>query len=210
MEDVLDVYHTPRDPQLPLVCLDEVCKQLLGEKQAPLPPRPGIPGREDYEYVRDGVASIFMVYAPLEGIRHTHVGPDGRRTARDYAECLRLIAEEWFPDAARIVLVLDNLNTHKMGSLYERFPAPQAKALADRFEVHYTPKHGSWLNMAECEISVLARQCLRRRIPDLDSLRAETSAWAKRRNAAGAKMSWQFDSAAARIKLQSLYPSIEV
>ena len=210
MEDVLDVYHRPRNPEFPLVCADEVCKQLLREKQAPLPPKPGIAGREDYEYVRDGVASIFLAYAPLEGIRQTYVGPDGRRTARDYAECLRLIAEEWFPDARRIILVQDNLNTHKMGSLYKRFAPARARALAARFEVHYTPKHGSWLNMAECEISVLARQCLKRRIGDLDTLRAESGAWARRRNESNAKMDWRFDTHKARIKLQSLYPSIQV
>jgi hypothetical protein len=210
MEQVLDVYHRARDPDSPLVCLDEVCKQLLREKQSPLRPRPGIAGREDYEYIRDGVASLFMVYAPLEGIRHTYVSPDGRRTARDYAECLRLIAEEWFPDAPRITLVQDNLNTHKMGSLYERYPAARARGLAARFELVYTPKHGSWLNMAECEISVLARQCLKGRIPDLESLRSETAAWESRRNQAGATTSWRFDSDTARIKLHSLYPSIEV
>lgn len=208
MEQVLDVYHRARDPESPLVCLDEVCKQLLREKEAALPPRPGIAGREDYEYIRDGVASLFMVYAPLEGIRHTYVGPDGRRTARDYAECLRLIAEEWFPGAPRITLVQDNLNTHKMGSLYERYPAARARELAARFELIYTPKHGSWLNMAECEISVLARQCLKRRIPDLDSLRNESVAWETRRNLAGATTCWRFDNDTARIKLHSLYPSI--
>lgn len=210
MEQVLDIYHRPRDPGRPLVCLDEVCKQLLGEKQEPLPPRPGIAGRQDYEYTRDGVASLFMVYAPLEGVRHTHVGPDGRRTARDYAECLRLIAEEWFPDAKRITLVQDNLNTHKMGSLYERYPASWARALASRFEFVYTPKHGSWLNMAECEISVLARQCLRTRIPNLEKLRSEAHAWERRRNSSGAVTKWRFTTERARTKLISLYPSIEV
>lgn len=210
MEQVLAIYHRAQDPGNPLVCLDEVCKQLLGEKREPLRPRPGIAGREGYEYTRDGVASLFMVYAPLEGVRHTYAGPGGRRTARDYAECLRPIAEEWFPDAGRITLAQDNLNTHKMGSLYERYPPSQARGLASRFELSYTPKHGSWLNMAECEISVLARQCLKRRIPDLDHLRAESGAWADRRNTAGATTHWRFNSGDARVKLQSLYPLIEV
>lgn len=206
MEDVLDVYTRPHDPARPLVCLDETSKQLTKETRAPFPMQPGQPARFDYEYERNGVASLFMVFAPLEGWRHAAVR--ARRTAIDYALVLRDLADTHVPKVDKIVLVQDNLNTHRPASLYEAFPAAEAKRIADRFEWHYTPKHGSWLNIAECELSVLARQCLDRRIPDQASLETEVTAWAQNRNNARAKTNWRFTSQDARIKLSQLYPQI--
>ena len=164
MENVLEVYHRPRDPERPLVCLDETSKQLIAETRAPIPAKPGKPARHDYEYERNGVANLFMMFAPLEGWRHVKVTE--RHTAIDYAHVLRELSDVHFPDAAKIVLVQDNLNTHKPASLYEAFPAAEARRLVERFEWHYTPKHGSWLDMAESELGVLTSQCLDRRIAD--------------------------------------------
>lgn len=207
MEDVLEVYARPHDPNVPLVCLDETSKQLVREVRAPQPAAPGRPACADYQYERNGVAALFMLVAPLEGWRH--VEPRAHRTRRDYAHCLRDLAEVHFPHAQRIVLVQDNLNTHSPASLYEAFPAAQARALTERFEWHFTPKHGSWLNVAEIELQVLARQCLDRRIPELDVLQREVAAWSVARNRTGADIDWRFTTADARIKLRKLYPTID-
>ena len=207
MEDVLEVYKRPQDPKRPLVCLDETSKQLIGEKTLPVAAAPGSPAHYDYEYVREGVANLFMIFAPLEGRRDVEVTE--HRAKKDYAECLRKLSDEVHPDADKIVLVQDNLNTHSPASLYEAFAPAEAKRLADRFEFHYTPKHGSWLNMAEIEFSILERQCLARRIASLEALRMETRAWTAARNAPGAKVNWRFTTEDARIKLKKLYPSIE-
>ena len=206
MEDVLEVYHRPYDAARPLVALDEASKQLVGEVVQPLPPGPGQPERFDYEYVRHGTANLFMVSEPLLGWRAVQVTE--RRTAKDYAEVLRWLAEDVHPDAEAIVLVQDNLNTHTLASLYEAFPPEQARRLAERFEVHYTPKHGSWLNVAEIELSVLARQCLDRRIASAEELRREVGAWQAERNERAVEVRWRFTTAEARIKLHRLYPSL--
>jgi hypothetical protein len=206
MEDVLEVYTRPYDPQRPLVCLDELPEQLLADKRPPLPLGPGQPLRVDYEYERCGTANLFLLYEPLGGQRW--VTATDQRTAIDWAHQIQDLVDIHYPDVERIVLVQDNLNTHTPGSLYEAFPPPEAKRLADKLELHYTPKHGSWLNMAEIELSVLSRQCLRRRIPDRATLQAEVTAWAARRNAAGGTVDWQFTTADARIKLKRLYPSV--
>lgn len=206
MEDVLAVYTRPHDPARPLVCLDETSKQLTRETRTPIPARPGRETRFDYEYERAGVASLFMLFAPLEGWRHVAVRE--RRTAIDYAHVLRDLADAHFPKADRITLVQDNLNTHARASLYEAFPPAEARRIAGRFDWRYTPRHGSWLNIAECELSVLARQCLDRRIPDRATLDTEIQAWAAKRNAASAKVKWRFTTDQARIKLRHLYPQI--
>jgi DDE superfamily endonuclease len=206
MEDVLEVYHRPYDARRPLVALDEASKQLVGETVEPIPAAPGQPARFDYEYVRNGTANLFMVSEPLLGWRAVQVTE--RRTAKDYAEVLRWLAEDVHPDAEVIVLVQDNLNTHTLASLYEAFPPGQARRLAERFEVHYTPKHGSWLNVAEIELSVLARQCLGRRIESAEELRREVAAWEAERNERGIEVRWRFTTAEARIKLHRLYPSL--
>jgi len=206
MEDVLEVYHRPYDEKRPLVALDEASKQLVGETVEPIPAAPGQPARYDYEYVRNGTANLFMVSEPLLGWRAVQVTE--RRTAKDYAEVLRWLAEDVHPDAEVIVLVQDNLNTHTLASLYEAFPPEQARRLAERFEVHYTPKHGSWLNVAEIELSVLARQCLGRRIGSAEELRREVAAWEAERNERGIEVRWRFTTAEARIKLHRLYPSL--
>lgn len=207
MEDVLEVYKRPYDPKRPVVCLDETSKQLVGEVAKPAPAAPGQVAHYDYEYVRNGVANLFMISEPLAGQRDVEV--TARRTKKDWAECVRKIADEMYPDAERIVLVEDNLNTHTPASLYEAFAPAQAKRLADRFEFHYTPKHGSWLDMAEIELGILGRQCLSRRIDNIDDLRRETKAWEATRNTAKTKVNWQFTTEGARIKLKRLYPSIE-
>jgi len=207
MEDVLEVYKRPYDPRRPVVCLDETSKQLIGEVATPGPAAPGQVAHYDYEYVRNGVANIFMIFEPLAGQRDVEV--TDRRTRKDYAECLRKVSDEMYPDAEVIVLVQDNLNTHSPASLYEAFEPAEAKRLTDRFEVHYTPKHGSWLDMAEIELSILTRQCLSRRIDNVDALRRETHAWEAARDSDHTKLNWQFTTADARIKLGRLYPSIE-
>jgi hypothetical protein len=206
MEEVLDVYHHPRDPACPLVCLDETSKQLIKETRVPIPAKPGRTARTDYEYERNGTANIFMLFAPLEGWRHVEV--TDRHAAIDYAHLLRDVSDRWFPDAAKIALVQDNLSTHKPASLYEAFPPAEARRLVERFEWHYTPKHGSWLNMAETELSVLSSQCLDRRIPGKDALIDEVSAWEAARNKHHAKADWQFTTENARVKLKRLYPSL--
>jgi hypothetical protein len=207
MEDVLEVYTRAYDPRRPLVCLDELPEQLLADTRGPLPQRPGQPQRVDYEYERCGTANLFLLCEPLAGQRW--VTATDRRTAVDWAHQIRDLVDVRYPDAERIVLVEDNLNTHTPGSLYEAFPPAEAKRLADKLELHYTPKHGSWLNMAEIELSVLSRQCLRRRIPDRATLQAEVTTWAAQRNAGGGKVDWQFTTEDARIKLKRLYPSVQ-
>jgi len=207
MEDVLEVYKRPYDPKRPVVCLDETSKQLIGEVATPVLSAPGQVAHYDYEYVRNGVANLFMVSEPLAGQREVQV--TDRRTKKDYARVLRKIADEMYPDAEIIVLVQDNLNTHSPASLYEAFEPAEARRLMERFEVHYTPKHGSWLDMAEIELGILGRQCLARRIDSIDVLRREVKTWKTQRNAAATKVNWQFTTTNARIKLRKLYPSIE-
>jgi hypothetical protein len=207
MEDVIDVYTRPHDPHMPLVCLDETSKQLVSETRTPLPMKPGQPERADYEYERGGTANLFMLFAPLEGFRHIEV--TARRTAIDYAHVLRDLSDVHFPGAKTIVLVQDNLNTHAKASLYQAFPPAEARRLAERFEWHYTPKHGSWLNMAESELGVLASQCLDRRIRDKETLSREVAAWQASRNKNQTKADWRFTTADARIKLKRLYPRFE-
>jgi len=206
MEDVLSVYTRPRDPDRPVVCLDETSKQLIAETRVPVAMRPGRPARVDYEYARSGVANLFMMFAPLEGWRDVKVTE--RRTALDYAYVLKDLADVHFAQAETIVLIQDNLNTHAAASLYEAFPAAEARRLVERFEWHYTPKHGSWLDLAESELGVLASQCLDRRIPDKQKLIDEVAAWVEKRNQIHAVADWHFTTDGARIKLKSLYPSL--
>ena len=206
MEDVLVVYTRPHDPARPLVCLDETSKQLVAETRTPELMRPGQPARHDYEYKRNGTANLFMLFAPLEGWRHVEVTE--RRTAIDYAKILRDLADIHFPKAEKIVLVQDNLNTHAPASLYEAFEPAEARRIIERFEWHYTPKHGSWLNLAESELAVLSSQCLARRIPDAAALTTEVDAWRARRNTHNAKANWHFTTTDARVKLKSLYPAL--
>ena len=206
MEDVLEVYHRPHDPDRPLVCLDETSKQLIAETRVPIPAKPGHPKRYDYEYQRNGTANLFMMFAPLEGWRHVEV--TDRHTAVDYAQILKDLSDKHFPNVSQIVLVQDNLNTHKPASLYEAFPAAEARRLVERFQWHYTPKHGSWLDMAESELGVVSSQCLDRRIPDKQTLIEEVAAWEYDRNKNHTKADWQFTTADARIKLKRLYPSL--
>jgi hypothetical protein len=206
MEDVLEVYQRPPDPAFPLVCLDETSKQLIAETRVPIPAKPGRPARRDYEYERNGTANLFMMFAPLEGWRRVKV--TDRHAAVDYAQILKELSDTHFPEADKIVLVQDNLSTHKPASLYQAFPAPEARRLVERFEWHYTPKHGSWLNMAESELGALSSQCLDRRIPDKETLIEEVAAWQDGRNKNHAKADWQFTTADARVKLKRLYPAL--
>ena len=206
MEDVIEVYHRPHDPDRPVVCVDETSKQLIVETRKPIPAAPGRPRRVDYEYQRNGTANLFMMFAPLEGWRDVKV--TDQRAAIDYAQMLKELSDTHFPRVSKIVLVQDNLSTHKPASLYEAFPAKEARRLVERFEWRYTPKHGSWLDMAECELSVLSRQCLARRIPDKESLTKEVTAWRDARNKTHAKADWQFTTADARVKLKRLYPTL--
>lgn len=206
MEDILAVYTRPHDPARPLVCLDETSKQLVRETRIPIPMQEGRARRIDYEYERNGTANLFMIFAPLEGRRHIHV--TDHRTAIDYAHILKYLSDIHFAEAEKIVLVQDNLNTHCPASLYKAFAPAEARRLVERFEWHYTPKHGSWLNMAESELSVLSAQCLDRRIPDKQTLKREISAWESHRNKCNAKADWQFSTKSARIKLKHLYPAI--
>jgi hypothetical protein len=208
MEDVLDVYKRPYDPKRPNVCLDETSKQLIGETRTPIWACPGQPARYDYEYKRNGVANLFMIFEPLVGKRHVKVTQ--RRTKIDWAYCVREMVDQIYPDAEQIVLVMDNLNTHNKSSLYEAFEPAEAKRIADKLEIHHTPKHGSWLDMAEIELGILARQCLSRRIDNMEQLKDEVAAWQVIRNTAEAKVNWRFTTEDARIKLKRLYPSIEV
>ena len=206
MEDVLDVYTRPYDPRYPMVCFDETSKQLVLEKQVPLPAEAGQPARYDYEYERNGVSNLFMISEPLAGWRQVSV--TARRTKQDYAHQMQQLVDVHYPDAEWITVVHDQLNTHKPSALYETFEPQEAKRILDKLELHYTPKHGSWLNMAEIELSVLARQCLDRRIPDPETLKREVAAWQKRRNAQSRTIDWQFSPEDARFKLKRLYPSI--
>jgi DDE superfamily endonuclease len=206
MEDVLAVYTRPHDPDRPLVCLDETSKQLIAETRVPIPMKRGRPARVDYEYERNGTANLFMLFAPLEGWRHVEV--TDHRAAVDYAHILKYLADIRFAHAKTIVLIQDNLNIHAKGPLYEAFPPAEARRLAERFEWHYTPKHGSWLDLAESELAVLSSQCLDRRIPDKQTLIDEVAAWEQDRNANHTKSDWHFTTADARIKLKHLYPSI--
>jgi hypothetical protein len=207
MEDVLAVYRRPYDPERPVVCMDEMPRQLLKHVRDPIPMKPGTSYREDHHYKRSGTVSLFTFFEPLAGWRM--VMTRRRRTKIDWARCIRRLLVEHYPMAERIVLVMDNLNTHNLSSLYEAFEPAEARSLAARLEIHYTPEHGSWLNVAEIEQSVLARQALGRRIPDLAFMRSITTDWAERRNQSGGSVDWRFTTADARIKLKRLYPSIE-
>jgi hypothetical protein len=207
MEDLLAVYHRPYDPKRPQVCLDEKSKELHRHAREPLPMEAGKPTRQDYEYVRNGTANLFMLFEPLAGWRRVKVTE--RRTRQDFAEVVRELVEVHYPEAETIVLVLDNLNTHTLGSLYETFAPEEARRIAARLEIHYTPKHGSWLNMAEIELSILGRQCLSQRLPDEEEVSRQTAAWEAERNARRAQMQWRFTMADARIKLKHLYPTLQ-
>jgi hypothetical protein len=208
MEDLLDLYRLPYDPRWPLVCMDEMPKQLIAETRAPLPVREGQPACYDYEYERKGVCNLFLFVEPLRGWRKVFLRE--RRTKVDWAWCVRVLLNEIYPAAEGVRLVQDNLNTHTPAALYEAFPAAEARQLARRLEFHYTPKHGSWLNMAETELSILERQCLDRRIGEPEVLRVEVGAWEGRRNDARATINWRFTVADARVKLKHVYPSIEI
>jgi len=197
----------PADPARPVVCLDETSRQLLGEVAPPQPVTPGTPARQDYEYVRGGVCNLFLVTEPLRGWRHVRVTT--QRARADWAATIKDLVDVHYPQAEKIVLVQDNLNIHSPASLYAAFPPAEAKRLADRLEIHNTPKHGSWLNMAEIELSALSRQCLDRRLPDQETLTREVAAWEERRNSTVSSISWRFTTADARIKLKHLYPSVD-
>jgi hypothetical protein len=204
MEDILDVYHRPPDPTRPLVCFDEAGKELQADVRPRLPARPGQPARIDSEYQRQGRANLFLWCAPHLGQRQIVV--TAQRTQRDWARQMRALVDEHFPTAERIVVVLDNLNTHTPAALYATFPPAEAKRIWDKLELHYTPKHGSWLNLAEIELSVVGRQCLHRRIPDHATLAHQVAAWVADRNAAQVTIDWQFTTHDARVKLARLYP----
>lgn len=206
MEDVLEVYQRPYDGNEVLVCMDETSKQQVKETRVPRPAAPGLSAAYDYEYERNGVSSLFMLFAPLDGWRRVEVRE--RRTKVDWAQVVMRLVDEDYADRERIVLVMDNLNTHKLSSLYEAFEPSEARRIAERLEIHYTPKHGSWLNMAEIEIGVLTRQCLNRRIPDRGFLSRDVHAWQEYRNRNGVRVNWRFTTGDARIRLKSLYPSI--
>jgi len=206
MELVLDVYKTPYNRKFPVVCMDESPKQLIKQTRIPLPGKPGKEAKEDYEYARKGVANIFMVNEPLKGKRYVRVLKS--KTKKDWAKVIREIADKHYPKAEKIRLVMDNLNTHKPSALYETFPPQEAKRIWDRFEFIYTPKHGSWLNMAEIELNVLMGQCLNKRIDNITTVKNEVSAWQRSRNNKKAKINWQFKAEDARIKLKRLYPTI--
>jgi transposase len=206
MEDVLEVYQLPYSPDYPVVCMDESCKQLIGEVRGPIPCEPGKSERIDDEYVRNGVIEIFMEVEPLAGKRHVEITE--HRTRKDWAAQIKQMLDERYPNATKVRLVMDNLNTHSITSLYEAFEPQEARRLAERLEIHYTPKHGSWLNMAEIELSVLKGQCLDRRIPEKEIIQAEVAAWEKDRNNNVKKIDWQFTTSDARIKLKRLYPKL--
>lgn len=208
MEDVLEVYQRPPDDRRPLVCLDEFAKQLLSETRLPIPATSRHAARHDYEYVREGSVSGFILAVPHLGGRDVFIGEDGRRTAKDFAACLDYLASHVLPEADKIILVMDNLNTHKEASLYEAFPPEKARELCERFEFHYTPKHGSWLNMAEIEIGLLVRGCLDRRIGSVKEFRREVTTYLERKNENPRPINWQFTNEKARIKLKSLYPAV--
>jgi hypothetical protein len=206
MEDVLDVYQRPHDPRRPVVCLDETSRQVLAETRDPLPAAPGRVARHDPEYARQGVVNVFLVSEPLRGWRQVRLSE--RRTRIDWAHCVQELLDVHYPQAECLVLVMDQLNTHSPASLYEAFAPGEAKRLVDKLEIHYTPTHGSWLNMAEIELSILARQCLNRRLDDRAMMAREVAAWTATRNGAATAIDWQFTTADARIKLKRLYPVI--
>jgi len=206
MEDILTVYKRSFNPDEPLVCMDETSKQLTAETRRPIPAAPGRPARYDYEYERNGVCNLFMFFEPLEGKRHVSV--TDRRTKADWAIEIKQLLDVHYPHAQKVTLVMDNLNTHTGASLYEVFEPSEARRLLDRLQIHYTPKHGSWLNMAEIELGVLTRQCLDRRIADKATLASEVAAWQHRRNSAHAKIDWRFTNDQARVKLKRLYPTL--
>ena len=206
MEDVLEVYQRAYDPEMPVVCMDEKSYQLLGEKREPIPAEPGRAVREDSEYIRNGTCSIFIFTEPLAGLRYTDVSE--HRTRIDWARNVELLLDTYYPTAKKVVLVMDNLNTHNTASLYEAFPAEKAFRLAQRLEIHYTPKHGSWLNIAEIELSAMAIQCLKRRVDNIETLTKEINAWQTDRNGVQKSVNWQFTTKDARIKLHRLYPEI--
>jgi hypothetical protein len=207
MEGVLEVYHRPYDAKRPVVCFDEASKQLVKETRTPIAAAPGRPATTDYEYERNGTANMFMIFEPLGGRRHVAVTE--RRTAVDYAQAIKYLVDVSYREADKIVLVQDNLNTHKPASLYEAFSPEEARRVIERLEIHYTPKHGSWLNMAETELSILSRQCLDRRLPDRATLTSEVAAWERSRNEAKCRIDWQFTTADARVKLKRLYPVLQ-
>jgi hypothetical protein len=206
MEDVLELYAEPHDPARPVVCFDEASTELRGEVAEPVPPAPGSPAKHDYEYTRHGTANLFVIVEPLAGVRHVTVTE--RRTAADFAAQMRYLCDELYPEADVIRVVLDNLNTHTLGSLFATYPPEEAWRLARRLEFHFTPKHASWLNMAECELSVLARQCLDRRLASREAVAAEIAPWEVERNRAGVRLVWSFRVADARRKLCHLYPQV--
>lgn len=207
MEAILDIYKRPYNPLNPLVCFDESSKQQIQDLVDGLPARPGDVAKFDSEYERNGVSNLFMIFEPLQGKRHVKV--TDRRTKMDWAECMKFIVDEMYPDALKVTVVMDNLNTHSPASLYVRFDPATAKRIADKLDIQYTPKHGSWLNMAEIEFSALSRQCLNRRIPTQEKLAQEVAAWEAARNASTVKCDWQFTTADARIKLRKLYPTVD-
>lgn len=204
MEDVLDLYHQPYDPRRPMVCMDETSKQLVAHTRRSIPAKPGQPERYDYEYERNGVANLFMFFEPLGGVRHVKVTE--RRTKADWAECMAELVDVHYPKAQVIEVVLDNLNTHNPAALYEVYKPAEARRILRRLRFHYTPKHGSWLNMAEIELSAMSRQCLSGRIPDSDILISQVAAWEQSRNDVELRTDWRFTSSDARIKLKRLYP----
>lgn len=204
MEDVLEVYERPYDPLHPVVCLDETSKQLIEETRPSLPVRPGDTKKVDHEYRRNGVADLFMMFEPLAGVRHVEITTS--RTREDFAHCIKRLVDEYYPESDRIVLVMDHLNTHEVASLYQTYPPEEAFRLAQKLEIHLTPKHGSWMDMAEIEIGVMNRQCLGNYTATLEDMVQKVQAWNTLRNASGATVNWQFTTADARIKLKSLYP----
>jgi len=206
MEDVIALYQRPYDKDYPVVCMDETCKQLVGEVHEGMPCTPGRPARVDHEYVRNGVAEVFLEVEPLTGKRH--VAAAEHRTSKDWAWWIKGMLDQRYPTAVQVRLVLDNLNTHCLASLYETFEPQEARRLAERLEIHYTPKHGSWLNMAEIELSALSRQCLDRRIPDLPTMHSQMAAWEQHRNHRQSSIHWHFTTADARVKLMHLYPKL--
>ena len=207
MEDVLDVYEMPYNPDIPVVCMDEMPYQLLGDAREPLPMRCGDDKKQDYEYVRNGTCSIFAFIEPLTGKQH--VNAKAHRTAIDWAEEIKYLVDEMYPNASKIVLVMDNLNTHVRGSLYKKYAPKEARRILTKLEFHYTPKHGSWLNIAELELNILSRQCLSRRLDSLEKVVSEITAWEKERNAHPSEIHWHFSNENARTKLSSLYPELE-
>jgi len=206
MEDILDVYELPYNPLCPVVCMDEKPYQLLGDVRESWAMRPGDTEKVDFEYTRNGTCSIFAFIEPLGGRHHTSVRE--RRTAKDWAEEIRYLVDEMYPEAEKIILIMDNLNTHKAASLYKEYPPEEARRIIKKLELHYTPKHGSWLNIAEIELNVMTRQCLSRRIDNIDTLRKELAAWEQERNHNQATVNWQFKTKDARVKLTSLYPEL--